>query len=75
MKRTYLVGVREVHVRHFSVKAENEEEAKQLVYDRDESAVDVDFFEYSHEMNRDTWSVEEVPEKKKRHGHKKEDKS
>ncbi|MCX5758627.1 MAG: hypothetical protein NTU83_09005 [Candidatus Hydrogenedentes bacterium] len=50
MKKTYIVGVREVHARHYSVQAENEEEAKDLVDRR-------------AELDRDTWSVEEVPDK------------
>ena len=63
MKKTYLVGVREVHVRHYSVQAENEEEAKDLVYRQAEAAVDMSFEEYSHCLDRETWSVEKVPDK------------
>ncbi len=63
MKKTYIVGVREVHVRHYSVQAENEEEAKDLVYQQAESVVDMSFEEYSHCLDRETWSVEEVPDK------------
>ena len=59
MKKGYVVGIREVHVRHYSVTAENEEEAKDLVYQRADSVVDCEFSEYSHELDRDTWSVEE----------------
>ena len=59
MKKPYIVGVFEVHVRHYSVRAENEEEAKDLVYQQAESAVDMDFEEYSHRLDRETWSVEE----------------
>lgn len=62
MKKSYVVGIREVHVRHYSVTAENEEEAKDLVYQRADSVVDCEFSEYSHELSRDTWSVEEVAE-------------
>ena len=64
MKKTYIVGVHEVHVRHYSVTAENEEEAKDLVCQRADSVVDCDFSEYSHELGRDTWSVEESAEEK-----------
>lgn len=61
MKKIYLVGVREVHVRHFSVEAENEEAAKALVAERAEGVTDLEFCEYAHELDRDTWSVEEQP--------------
>ena len=63
MKKTYIVGVREVHARHYSVQAENEEEAKDLVDRRAEGVQDLSFEEFSHEMDRDTWSVEEIPDK------------
>jgi len=72
MKKTYLVGVREVHVRHYSVKAENEERAKDLVYQRADSVVDCEFEEYSHELDRDTWSVEEIPDKQPSPNHDQE---
>jgi hypothetical protein len=63
MSKSFLVCVREVYLRHYSVKAENEEEAKDLVHQRADSVVDCEFSEYSHELGRDTWSVEEVPDK------------
>ncbi|HEO72716.1 MAG TPA: hypothetical protein ENN80_15775 [Candidatus Hydrogenedentes bacterium] len=63
MKKTYIVGVREVHVRHYSVEAENEEDAKALVNQRAPGVVDLEFEEYSHELKPDTWSVEEQSEK------------
>jgi len=59
MKKRYIVGVREVHVRHYAVTAANEEEAKELVNERASQVTDLDFCEYSHELDRDTWSVEE----------------
>ena len=65
MKKTYTVGVREVHVRFFSVVADNEEEAKDLVNDRAPQVTDLEFSEYSHELNRETWSVEENTGKEK----------
>ena len=34
MKKRYIVGVREVHVRHYAVTAENEDEAMKLVRER-----------------------------------------
>ncbi len=65
MKKRYIVGVREVHLRHYAVTAENEDEAKDLVYQRANSVVDCEFSEYSHELDRDTWSVEESTEETK----------
>ena len=59
MKKTYIVGVREVHVRHFRVEAENEEEAKDLVDRRAPEVTDMEFVEYCNELDSDTWSVEE----------------
>ena len=41
------------------MRTENEEEAKDLVHRQAESAVDMDFEEYSHRLDRETWSVEE----------------
>ena len=64
MKKTYIVGAREVHVRHYRVQAENESEAIKLVNDLDASVEDIGFEEYSHTLDRDTWSVEEVTEQK-----------
>ena len=62
MKKTYLIGVREIHVRHYRVQASNENEAKELVNNLDASVEDIGFEEYSHTLDRDTWSVEEVTE-------------
>jgi len=62
MKRTYLVGVREVHIRYYSVDAENPDLAKALVSERANGVVDLEWEEYANELNRDTWSVEESPE-------------
>jgi len=62
MKKRYIVAVREVHVRHYSVRAENEEEAKDLVHRQAGSAVDMGFEEYSHCLGRETWTAEEVPD-------------
>ena len=59
MKKNYIVGVREVHVRFFTVTAESEEKAKDLVNERAPDAKDIESSEYSHELGRDTWSVEE----------------
>ena len=40
--------------------------------DRAPSVIDENFFEYSHELNQDTWSVEEVPDKQSSSGHDQE---
>ena len=72
MKKHFMVGVREVHVRFYSVDAENEEEAKELVNQRAPCVVDQEFLEYSNELDRDTWSVEEIPDKQPSTNHDKE---
>lgn len=59
MKKKFFVGVREVHVRYYSVTANNPDEAKARIKGRHASAVDEQELEYSHEMEPDTWSVEE----------------
>ena len=65
MKKRYIVGVREVHVRHYAVEAENKEDAKDLVNRRASEVEDLSFSEYSHELDRDTWSVQESTEEEK----------
>ena len=64
MKRSYIVGVREIHVRHYSVMAENEEEAKDLVGRNAPGVKDLEYEEFSHTLDSDTWSVEESTEGK-----------
>ena len=63
MKKSYIIGVREIHVRHYSVEAENEDQAKDLVYQQADCVTDMEFEEFSHCLDRDTWSVEEIPDK------------
>ncbi|GMW03701.1 MAG: hypothetical protein AMXMBFR84_48350 [Candidatus Hydrogenedentota bacterium] len=58
-KRTYIVGVREVHVRHYEVDAADPVEAKAMVSDRRPEVTDIGFEEYSHELGPDSLSVEE----------------
>jgi len=65
-RRTFRIGVREVHVRFYSVAAEDEEQAKDFVHERGPSVVDEEYSEYSHELDRDTWSVEENPDHNQR---------
>lgn len=60
-ERTYLVGVREVHVRHYEVVAANPDAAKSLVSERGPEVTDIEFEEYSHELGPETWSVEKKP--------------
>ena len=72
MKKHFMVGVREIHVRFYSVDAENEEEAKELVNQRAPCVVDEDFLEYANELDRDTWSVEEIAGKQPSPNHNKE---
>jgi hypothetical protein len=62
--KTYLVGVREVHFRYYKVDAENEEQAKDLVHERGPEVEDIEFSEFSHELSRETWTVEEDQEGK-----------
>ena len=62
-KHHFLIGVREVHVRFYTVDAENEAQAKELVDQRAPSVTDDELLEYSHELAQDTWSVEEIPDK------------
>ena len=59
MKKKFLVGVREVHLRFYSVIADNPDHAKRLVRDRAAAAHDMEEQEYSHELNPDTWSAKE----------------
>ena len=63
MPKSYIVGVREVHVRQYRVKAENQGEARSLVGTRGSEVIDLQFSEYSHELGSDTWSVDEENEK------------
>ncbi len=60
MKKKFCVGVREVHVRYYSVIAADPEQAKTLVSERDATAIDIEHQEYSHDLDPDTWSVEET---------------
>lgn len=64
MLNSYLVGVREVHVRHYKVAAQGEDEAINLVRTRGSEVTDLEFSEYSHELGSDTWSVEEEKEER-----------
>lgn len=58
MSQEYVVGVREIHLRHYRVKAESEDQAKEMVQQSDDSVVDMDYEEFSHTLDSDTWTVE-----------------
>ena len=59
----FRIGVREVHVHWYDVECDTEEEATQIVRDYagdDERVEDAEYVEYSHNLARDTWSVEKL---------------
>ena len=58
MKKTFGVGVREVHIHHYSVEADDPEQAKALVNNRAPGVTD-EWEEFDRELKPDTWSVEE----------------
>jgi len=62
MKKTFGVGVREVHIHHYSVEADDPEQAKALVNNRAPGVTD-EWEEFDRELKPDTWSVEESPTK------------
>ena len=55
--KTYTVNVREVHVNSYTVKAESEDEAKDLVADGQGDMMD-DMLEFSHSLDTDCWTVD-----------------
>lgn len=59
MSKKYIVGVREVHVQYVSVEADSIEEAIAKAEDGCEGDETLQL-EYSHTMDSDSWSVEEV---------------
>jgi hypothetical protein len=58
-KKRYLVGVRECHINHIRVVAENEDAAKKLAkqHQADEGSM---YTEYNSTLAEDLWSVEEI---------------
>jgi|GEM_PF-2535377 len=58
-KKTFIVSVREVHVQPYLALAETPEEAIELVANCEGNILDADF-EFSHTLDSDTWTVEEV---------------
>ncbi len=59
MKKKYIVGIREVHVSSREVWANSPEEAKEIAAENLDTEVMVEF---SHALDSDTWTVEEVKE-------------
>ena len=58
--KKFHVGVREVHVQTVEVEAENAEEAREKVQEGEGDYLD-NMLEYSHCLDSDLWTVEEVP--------------
>lgn len=58
MKR-YYVGIREIHVSTRLVEAASPDEALEKATSVDDEV----YCEYSHTMDREHWTVEEIPEK------------
>lgn len=56
MSKSFLVGVREVHVSTMKIKAQNNTEALNKVQNGEGEEI---MCEYSHTLDRDMWTVEE----------------
>jgi hypothetical protein len=56
--KTYLVGVREVHVSYMEVKANTPTDAFDMIRNGEGDEVSMD---YSHTLDPETWTVEESP--------------
>jgi hypothetical protein len=63
-KRKFVVGIKEVWVREIYVNANTPDEALRMTvndeYETDEDAESEGKFEFSHVLDEDTWSVEEI---------------
>lgn len=59
MSKKYLVAIREVHVSHREIEADSPDDAIEKVFYGDGEEV---LCEYSHTLDSDTWTVEEVPD-------------
>jgi hypothetical protein len=59
--KTYQVLVREVHIQGYVVEAEDPEDAVELVR-YGSGDLNENMFEYSHTLEPELWTVEEVPE-------------
>lgn len=58
----YLVHVREVHIQTFQVKAANAADAVRRVADGEGRTLEA--FEYSHTLDPETWTAEQITSKK-----------
>jgi len=56
----YIVSVREVHIQIVEVRAASPEKAIDLVYKG--GGMPLDYLEYSHTLDQDTWTVEKIEE-------------
>ncbi len=56
----YLVDINEVWIRTISVDADNKEQAKHFAHNRVFQTGEDEGFEYSHELDKELWTVEEV---------------
>ncbi len=59
LKKKYIVGIREVHVSSREVWANSPEDAKEIAGEDLDTEV---MLEFSHVLDSDTWTVEEVDE-------------
>jgi hypothetical protein len=57
MKKKYIVGIREVHISQREVEASSPEEAVNIAKRDFDTEV---MFEYSHTLEENTWTVEEI---------------
>jgi len=57
----YMVLVREVHVQGYLVQAETPDQAKEIVRNGG-GELNEAYFEYSHTLDPDLWTVEETDE-------------
>lgn len=59
MSKTFIVNVREVHVQMVQIEADSAEEASNKV-EGGEGVYPDDKLEYSHTLDKSTWTVDEV---------------
>ena len=60
--KTYLVGVREVHVAYMEVRANTSAEALDMVRNGEGDWTTAISMDYSHTLDPETWTVEESPD-------------
>lgn len=54
----FRVGVAEINYRYYNVTADDEDEARNSVFNREECIMDLEDIEYSHDLPPESWSVE-----------------